>query len=480
MNMRRQSGILMHVSSLYGDYSVGSFGKNAKDFIDFISENGFSVWQVLPFTLPDDHNSPYKSLSAFAGNPYFVDIDILKEEGLLTDAEAEGAKQNTPYYCEFERLGKERIPLLAKACARFGDWDKVDSFMKEHPHIANFCRFMALREENGGIPWQEWQKNKITDDKTLRLWQFIQYEFFTQWAEIKKYAASKGVSVIGDIPIYVSDDSCDVWENRKIFKVNSKGYPDEVAGVPPDYFAADGQLWGNPLYDWDELKKTNFAWWRERIDHTLEMFDGVRIDHFRAIESYWSVPATEKTAKNGKWIKGPGMDFVNAIKEGHEDKLIIAEDLGDITDEVRALVDESGFPGMRILQFAFLGDGDSLHQPHNYVKNSIAYTGTHDNNTIFGYLWECSDDERRRMLEYVNFPGGDWGKASPLLIREVFKSVSRLAVIPVQDFLMYGSDTRINTPGVASGNWSYRVTKEQLLNADRELFRNLNRIYRRW
>ncbi|MBR0113284.1 MAG: 4-alpha-glucanotransferase [Clostridia bacterium] len=478
--MRRQSGILMHISSLYGDYSIGSFGKNAKDFIDFIRSEGFSVWQVLPFTLPDDHNSPYKSLSAFAGNPYFSDLETLAEEGLLTAEELKEAKQNTPYYCEFDRLAKERFALLKKAGERFTHTDKIDEFMKAHKHIENFCRFMALREENGLKPWQEWTVNEISDPSVEKTWRFIQYEFFTQWAQIKKYAGEKGVSIIGDIPIYVSDDSRDVWENRSLFRLNSKGYPEEVAGVPPDYFAADGQLWGNPLYDWDEMKKDGFAWWRERMDHTLEMFDGVRIDHFRAVESYWSVPATEKTAKNGKWIKGPGMDFVNAIRQGHEDKIIIAEDLGDITDEVRALVDESGFPGMRILQFAFLDDGDSIHLPHNYIRNSIAYTGTHDNNTIFGYLWECSDNERRRMLEYVNFPGGDWGHASPLLIREVFKSVSELAIIPVQDYLMYGSDTRINTPGVASGNWSYRVTREQLQNADGAFFRDLNRIYKRW
>ncbi|MCQ2481834.1 MAG: 4-alpha-glucanotransferase [Clostridia bacterium] len=477
--MKRQSGILMHISSLYGDYSIGSFGKNAMDFVDFIKEQGFSVWQVLPFTVTDDYNSPYKSFSAFGGNPYFVDLETLCEEGLITKQDLENAKQKTPYSCEFERLHKERLELLRKAYHNFNDAKAIDDFMDEHPHIASFCKFMTLRSQNGLKPWQEWKINEITDEDTLGMWRFIQYEFFTQWAKIKKYANSKGVSIIGDIPIYVSDDSCDVWEDKSIFMVNTKGYPDKVAGVPPDYFAADGQLWGNPLYNWDELKRTDFKWWRERMDHTLEMFDGVRIDHFRAIESYWAVDATEKTARNGKWLPGPGMDFVNAIKEGHEDKLIIAEDLGDITDEVRALVDESGFPGMRILQFAFLGDGDSLHQPHNYIPNSIAYTGTHDNNTIFGYLWECSNDERSRMLEYMNFPGGDWGGASPLLIREVFKSVSRLAIIPVQDFLMYGSDTRINTPGVADGNWSYRVTKEQLNNANKQFFKDMNRIYKR-
>lgn len=470
----------MHISSLYGDYSIGSFGKNALDFVDFIKNKGFSVWQVLPFTVTDDYNSPYKSFSAFGGNPYFVDLETLFDEGLLTADELNSAKQDTPWACEFDRLHKERLDLLGKAASRFNENDKIEDFMSAHPRIEAFCRFMTLREENGRLPWQEWKIKEIADEKTLDMWRFTQYEFYTQWAKVKEYANSKGVSIIGDIPIYVNDDSADVWENPTLFRINEKGYPNEVAGVPPDYFAADGQLWGNPLYNWDELKRDNFSWWRERIDHTLEMFDGVRIDHFRAVEAYWSVDAKEKTARNGKWIKGPGMDFVKAISEGHEDKLIIAEDLGDITDEVRELVRESGFPGMRILQFAFLDDGDSLHMPHNYIENSVAYTGTHDNNTIFGYLWECSDAERKRMLEYCNFGGGDWGKASPILIRQIFASVSRLAIIPIQDYLMYGSDCRINKPGIAEGNWSYRVTRDQLINADGQFFKNLNRIYKRY
>ncbi len=469
----------MHISSLYGDYSIGSFGKNAKDFIDFIKENGFSLWQVLPFTVTDFYNSPYKSFSAFGGNPYFVDLEILFEKGLLTKEELNRAKQKSPWSCEYERLSKERLPLLKKAGERAKNKDEIENFINSRPHLKSFCEFMTLREENDFAIWQEWKQKEITDFSTLEMWKFIQYEFFQQWAEIKKYANSKGVSIVGDIPIYVSDDSCDVWENPQYFQVDEKGYQSQVAGVPPDYFSADGQLWGNPLYDWDTMKKDNFKWWKERMKHTLEMFDGVRIDHFRAVESYWSVKATETTAKNGKWIKGPGMDFVNAIKQGNEDKLIIAEDLGDITNEVRELVEESGFPGMRIFQFAFLSDEDSLHQPHNYIKNSIAYTGTHDNNTIFGYLWECSDGERKRMLEYCNFTDTDWGKATPDLIRTVFASVSSLVVIPIQDFLMYGSDTRINTPGVADGNWSYRVTKEQLQSADRQFFKDLNRIYKR-
>ncbi len=477
--MKRQSGILMHISSLYGDYSIGNFGKNALEFIDFLKDNGFSVWQVLPFTVTDEYNSPYKSFSAFGGNPYFIDPEKLFEDGLIFKDDLEACKQKTPYSAEFKRLAEERIPLLRKAYKNLKNTDAVDEFIKNHPRIEAFCRFMTLREQNGLKPWQEWESDEITDTETLGMWKFIQYEFFAQWKKIKDYANSNGISIIGDIPIYVSDDSCDVWENRHLFQLNEKGYPSRVAGVPPDYFAEDGQLWGNPLYDWDELKKDNFGWWRERIDHALDMFDGVRIDHFRAVESYWSIDAKEKTAKNGEWVKGPGIDLVNAIKKGHEDKLIIAEDLGDITDEVRALVDESGFPGMRVFQFGFLDDGNSIHMPHNYIRNSVAYSGTHDNNTIFGFLWESSDDVRKRALDYCGFSGGDWGGASPLFLRAIFASVSDLAIIPIQDFLMYGSDTRINTPGVADGNWSYRVTKDQLMNADREFFKSLNRIYKR-
>ncbi len=477
--MKRQSGVLMHISSLYGDYSIGNFGKNAKEFVDFLVDNGFSVWQVLPFTVTDEYNSPYKSFSAFGGNPYFIDPEKLYNDGLISEEELRNCKQETPYSCEFERLGKERMSLLKKAYKNSKNHDEVCEFIASHPRIEAFCRFMTLREQNNLKTWQEWDSEEITDFELLGTWQFIQYEFFTQWAEIKSYANSKGVSIIGDIPIYVSDDSCDVWENRHLFDVDEKGYPTVVAGVPPDYFAKDGQLWGNPLYNWDEMKKDGFRWWKERIDHSLEMFDGVRIDHFRAIESYWAVEATETTARNGKWIKGPGMDFVNAIKEGHDDKLIIAEDLGDITDEVRALVEESGFPGMRVFQFGFLDDGNSIHMPHNYIKNSVAYSGTHDNNTIFGFLWESDESTRRRALDYCGFSGGDWGGASPLFLRAIFASVSDLAIIPIQDFLMYGSDTRINTPGVAKGNWSYRVTKEQLDNANKEFFKTLNRIYKR-
>lgn len=477
--MKRQSGVLMHISSLFGDYSIGSFGESAFEFIDYISSLGFSAWQVLPFTVTDEFNSPYKSYSAFGGNPYFIDLGELFNQGLISRSTLELSRQKTPFVCEFERLRLERFDVLREAAGNVGDFSEIDAFIAENPRLESFCRFMTLRSQNGSLPWQEWQSEVITDNETLRVWQFSQYEFYRQWNKIKAYANKKGVSIIGDIPFYVAQDSCDVWENKELFVLDKDNNPALVAGVPPDYFAAEGQLWGNPLYNWEALESTGYGWWKQRLDHALTMFDGVRIDHFRAIEAYWAVDAGEKTAKNGKWLKGPGLPFIKAITAGHGEQLIIAEDLGDITNEVRELVEQSGFPGMRVFQFGFIDGSDSLHMPHNYISNSVAYSGTHDNNTLFGYLWECSDSERKRVLDYCGFGGGDWGKACPYLLRAVFASPSALAVFPIQDLLMYGSDTRMNTPGVASGNWSYRITKEQLSGIDRDFFKSLNSIYKR-
>ncbi len=476
--MKRQSGVLMHVSSLWGEYSEGAFGKEAREWIDYIADCGFTVWQVLPFCLPDECNSPYKSYSAFSGNPFFVDLKLLFEDGLLTAEELESAKQKTPYYCEFDRLNRERLPLLSKAAERFTEWDKVDEFMHQHPQTEKFCEFMALKAANGEKEWHEWTKS-TPDGKTLKTWRFIQYEFFTQWAEIKKYANEKGVSVIGDIPIYVSLDSSDVWSDPSQFQLDNDKKPSCEAGVPPDYFAEDGQLWGNPLYDWEAMKADGYKWWKARMKFMTELFDGVRIDHFRGLESYYSIPATEKTAKNGKWIKGPGMDFVNVIKEVCGDKLIIAEDLGDITPEVRELVDESGFPGMKVLQFAFLGDENSPHLPHNYDNNCVAYTGTHDNNTLLGYVWELDEKTRKQLLAYCGFEGENWDACYDTVLRTMFASHAGLLIIPVQDMLLYGSDTRFNKPGTSDDNWNYRVTKEQLNGVNTEKFKKWNKMYGR-
>ncbi len=467
--MKRASGVLMHISSLWNEYSIGSMGKNAEKWIDIIKEAGFSYWQVLPFCLPDEYNSPYKSFSAFSLNPYFIDLELLYEDNLITKDDLENAKQKTPYLCEFDRLKEERFLLLKKASTRFKNWDKVDEFLKSHPHADNFCKFMALKKSNNNEIWNNWTVD-IPDENEYKAWQFTQYIFYLQWMNIKKYANENGVKIIGDIPIYVAPDSSDVWSNQAQFLLDKKGFPRSVAGVPPDYFSSDGQLWGNPLYSWKEMKKDNYLWWRQRMEFMTELFDGVRIDHFRALESFFSIPANEVTARNGKWVKGPGMSFINAIKPLCKDKLIIAEDLGDITPEVHRLVEKSAFPGMGVLQFAFLGDENSPHLPHNYKNNLIAYTGTHDNNTLLGYVWELPEDTRKRLLDYCNFTGDNWDNSYDSILKSMLKSHAGLVIFPVQDVLLYGSDTRLNKPGCAENNWAFRVLEQQINAVDREKF----------
>ena len=475
--LKRGSGVLMHVSSLWGEYGIGSFGKSAKEWIDVIFKMGFSYWQVLPFCITDEYNSPYKSFSAFSINPYFIDLDLLYNDGLLLKDELQAVKQNSPYLCEFERLKKERLPLLKKASERFKDWDKIDAFLKENPHTEKFCLFMALKDANKNKRWTDWETDTF-NESTLKTWQFTQYIAFAQWLEIKSYANKKGVQIIGDIPIYVSDDSADVWSNPENFLLDKKGKPRLVAGVPPDYFCADGQLWGNPLYNWPKMKKDGFSWWKDRMNFMCKLFDGVRIDHFRGLESYFAICANETTAKNGKWVKGPGMAFINAIKTVTENKLIIAEDLGDITPEVRALVEKSGFPGMAVLQFGFLGDDNSPHLPHNYKNNLVSYTGTHDNNTLLGFMWENDEQTKQKILDYFGYVG-DWNSCYDSILRAMFASNADLMILPLQDLLLYGNDTRLNKPGNALNNWAFRITKEQIDTINKEKFLKWNTMYSR-
>lgn len=476
--MKRASGVLLHVSSLWGDYSEGSFGSAAREWIDFLSECGFSYWQTLPFCLPDEYDSPYCSFSTFSVNPFFIDLPLLEKDGLLTCEELAQATQKTPYSCEFDRLRTERLSLLSKAAERFGEPQEMTEFFRAHPKTADFCRFMALRASNKNRLWTEWTETK-EDAEILRLWRFTQFIFFRQWKSIREYASQKGVSIIGDIPIYVALDSSDVWAAPEQFQLDRSNRPSCVAGVPPDYFAEDGQLWGNPLYDWKRMKQDGFAWWRERIRFMSELFDGVRIDHFRGLESYYSIPAGETTARNGTWKKGPGMALVRALREECPDRLLIAEDLGDITPAVEKLVSQSGFPGMRVLQFAFLGDPGSSHLPHNYDNHCVAYTGTHDNNTLLGYIWELDAETRRRVLSYCGYDGEDWDHGYDAILRTMFASHAGLLILPVQDLLLYGSDTRLNKPGTSDDNWSYRITKQQLDTVDRAKFLNWNRLYGR-
>lgn len=476
--MKRASGVLMHISSLYGEYGIGSFGKEAKEFVDFLVSGGFSYWQVLPFCVVDECNSPYKSYSAFGGNPYFVDIPTLCEEGLLTNEEASNAKQKTPYTAEYDSLREERVKLLKKAAKRVKNRNEIEEFIDSDKYLLDFCKFMTLKERNDQRPWYDWEEIDI-DEETLFAWKFIQYKFFTQWQNIRAYANGKGIKIIGDVPIYVAQDSADVWGNKEQFLLDEKNMPVSVAGVPPDYFCPDGQLWGNPLYNWDEIIKDGYSWWLDRISHNFSMFDGVRIDHFRALESYWAVPFGEKTARNGEWCKAPGMDFIRKIWEIKGENFIIAEDLGHITKEVESLVIESGFPGMRVFQFAFVNDENNPHLPHNYINNCIAYTGTHDNNTLLGYLWETEENTKRKMLEYCGYTESNWEKGYDFILRTMYKSSAGTVILPIQDLLGYGCDTRLNTPGTSKGNWQYRVTREQIASIDINKFRRFNELYKR-
>ncbi len=474
---KRASGVLMPIFSLHGSYSCGAFGKAALEFVDFLADSGFSYWQVLPFSIPDEHGSPYKSDSAFAGDPRLIDLEVLAAEGLLTEEELQGALQAVPFTVETDRMAA-REALLRRAATRVENKKDILDFIEGHPQLDNACRFLALKKANGGLAWQEWKTADWCEEDYF-YYAFAQYHFLRQWQAVKTYANGRGISIIGDLPIYVAEDSADVWSAPDCFLLDKKGYPKEVAGVPPDYFCSDGQMWGNPLYDWSKMKKDGFSWWRDRMRHILTLFDGVRIDHFRGLSAYWSIPASAATAKEGAWKKGPGMAFVRAMKEVAGDKLIIAEDLGEITEDVIALREKSGFPGMRVFQFAFLGDPDSIHLPHHYPANCVAYTGTHDNNTLLGYVWEQDAASRERMLQYCHHESPDWDACYEAILKTMLQSHAGLVIFPIQDLLGFGSDTRFNTPGRTENNWCFRVTREQLLSLDRARLLALNRLYGR-
>ena len=500
---RRSSGMLFHISSLPGNFGIGSFGKQARDFADLLSNMGFSVWQVLPFGPADEFNSPYKCYSAFAGNPYFIDLEILADKNLLTSEELqENMRVDSPYLVDFSWLAKTRIDVLKKAFSRIDNnyIGKIKEFEKKNLHwLPDYALFMALKKRYNALVWQEWEdaeirlykekaielmKKELTDD--ILFWEFIQYEFFSQWFELKKYVNSLGIGIIGDMPIYVSDDSADVWSRGELFLLDKQGKQKKVAGVPPDYFSADGQLWGNPLYNWARMKKDDYLWWVKRIEQSLEIFDAVRIDHFRGFSSYWSVDAKSDTAKEGRWEKGPGMKLFNIVKRTFGNAPIIAEDLGDIDQEVRDFLWKTGFPGMNVMHFGFLGGENSSHLPHNYIQNSVSYTGTHDNNTTLGFLCEANDYIRDFALKYCRFnrsnswsDGGFYSDSVRAVITTLWQSSSNLAIIPMQDLCGYGNDTKMNTPGVAKGNWAFRVTNDVLSSIDKEWISQLNKTYAR-
>jgi len=466
MKAKRQSGVLMPVSALPGDFSCGNFGASAYDFIDFLANAGFSWWQVLPICIPDGHRSPYMSPASFAGDVSYVDPESLFREGLLTGEELNSARQKIDYRCEAERLQKERKALLLKAAVRVKSPQSVDAFFETHPELALSCEYLAKKE---ALPYET----------ALFYHRFTQYQFHRQWFRLKEYAGKRGVSILGDLPFYVSPDSADTQLSPDLFQLDETGHPLAVAGVPPDYFSQEGQLWGNPLYRFDRMEQDGFAWWRARVREALTLFDGVRLDHFRAIDAYWSIPSKAKSAKEGNWVKGPGMKLIRALKEEAKGRLLIAENLGILDKSVDRLLEESGFPGMAVFQFGFDGTYDNPHLPHNYTENTVAYTGTHDNNTLLGFVWEADDKTRKELLSYVGFEGESWDRCYECILRTLLRSPASLVIFPIQDLLGYGADTRFNVPGKAEGNWLFRISHRALASLDADKFYRMNRMYAR-
>lgn len=496
----RGAGVIMHISSLPSEYGIGVFGKSCFDFVDKLASMNFKYWQVLPFNPVDDANSPYCSASAFAGNILFIDPAALVEMGLCT---AEEAKTNvydgSPYTADFDFAKNSRLCLLKKAFSRI-DTElarEIKEFENDNKWLTSFAYFMAVKEANDFKAWWEWDeefarydifKRRHRHDYAERsaFWKFCQYLFFMQWRKVKAYANSKGIKIIGDMPIYVAMDSVDVWSNLPMFLIDDKTLsPEKVAGVPPDYFSEDGQLWGNPIYNWEAMDKDGYKWWLGRIGHALNTYDVVRIDHFRAFASYWAVPADSNTAKTGEWQPGPGMKLFKKVFRKFPDAPIIAEDLGVFGEDVVKLLEDTGFPGMKVVQFGFDPDGNSSHLPHNAGRNSVNYVGTHDNNTLLGWLWEASERERRFALDYAGFEGDNWGdggycsKSCRKIIECVWRSASETAIIAFQDMCGFGSDARMNIPGVPEKNWRFRTTQDTINNIDSDYFRRINSLFRR-
>ena len=495
---KRSSGILMHISSLHGSFGIGSMGKESYEFVDFLVSAGQKYWQILPLGHTSYGDSPYQCFSAFAGNPHFIDFEILRDEGLLEEEDYNDKNfGNDPERVDYGLIFELRNGILKKAYENFKNKNlkeyqefKYKRFKEENKFwLEDYSSYMAIKEHFGLVSWQEWDEDiKNREEKALKRYKeelkdeieyynFIQFIFFKQWNELKEYANYNGVEIIGDIPIYVAEDSADMWSNPKMFKVDENNTPKFVAGCPPDAFAVTGQLWGNPIYDWDAMDKNGYKWWILRMRESLKLYDMVRIDHFRGFESYWQVPYGDETAENGEWVKGPGIKLFSAIKDALGDVNIIAEDLGFMTDEVIEFRNETGFPGMKVLQFGFGGE-DSTDLPHNYVNNSVAYTGTHDNDTVLGWFKNnTSKKEIKKAKEYLSLNEEDG--ISFGFIRGIWRSVSFLSIATMQDLLGLGSEARMNIPSTLGGNWEWRIRSGQLTNDLAKKIYDLTKLYGR-
>jgi len=457
----KKSGVLMPIFSLPSNYGIGTLGEEAYRFIDVLVKSRQNFWQVLPLNPTSYGDSPYQSPSAFAGNPYFIDLDFLCKDGLLTEKECR-AERTRGQYIDYARLYRRRIPVLRKAYGRFKKSKAFDAFLQTNSDwLCGYSKFMALKEQNDQKVWNEWTQTAEPEPAEQEFWQFIQFVFFRQWNALKAYANEHGIQMIGDMPIYVAYDSADVWQNRLNFNLDDKGNPSEVAGVPPDAFSETGQLWGNPIYNWAYMKQNGYEWWHRRMKHALNMFDWVRIDHFIGFIRYYCIPADETDARVGEWRKGPGVDLF----KGFEKENIIAEDLGLLTDEVREAISLTGYPGMKILQHAFGGDTDCEHKPSNFSQNNVVYTGTHDNETLYQRISATKRKNRKTLIEDLKRECGLVGirpryftskQICKSILSLLFRSNARIVVVPVSDLLLIGNKGRINAPSTLGNNWRWR------------------------
>ena len=491
----RASGILMGISSIPSKYGIGCFSKEAYDFVDQLEKAGQQYWQILPLGPTGYGDSPYQSVSTFAGNPYFIDLEELIKKELLTKEECEACDWGgSESYVDYEKIYLSRYKLLRKAYEKADlktDPDYAEFLKEEKDWLQDYCLFMAIKNDQKGICWIDWPEElKDRHSKAVKeaekelaeeieFYRFQQYCFTTQWRKLKAYANKKDISIIGDVPIYVALDSSDAWANPEMLQFDEDYNPKAVAGCPPDAFSATGQLWGNPLYDWKALKKDGYGWWVQRMTHCLELYDVVRIDHFRGFDEYYAIPYGDKTAERGKWEKGPGMDLFHTLDKKIKDLRVIAEDLGFLTESVLEMLKESGFPGMKVLQFAFDGSEDSSYLPYKYDHNCVVYTGPHDNETTKGWLENLQGHDLKFVREYINCYEQPVNDCVWALIRTALSSVADLAVIPIQDYLCLGNEARMNAPSTLGDNWKWRLTANQISETTLYHMREVTRIYGR-
>lgn len=489
----RESGVLLPIFSLPSKYGIGCFSKEAYRFVDQLKRAGQKKWQILPLGPTGYGDSPYQSFSTFAGNPYFIDLETLIQEGLLTEEECDAADfGDKKDEVDYEKLYFNRFDLLRKAYSRFNPDESYWQFVNENGDwLPDYCLYMAIKVRQGGVSWIEWEegyRNRVPEyiqkakeelREEIEFYQFQQYKFDCQWKKLHAYANENGIEIIGDVPIYVAFDSADTWANPELFQFDEENLPKAVAGCPPDAFSATGQLWGNPLYDWEHHKKTGYAWWLKRIAYCFRLYDVVRIDHFRGFDEYYAIPYGDKTAEHGHWEPGPGMDLFNKINEELGELKIIAEDLGFLTDSVLKLLKDSGYPGMKVIQFAFDSRDSDNYLPHSYPNNCVVYTGTHDNTTTRAWFHEARKECRDFAKEYLRKPALDEDTLAWDFIAMAMGSVADLCVIPLQDYLCLDGRARINMPSTLGGNWVWRMDEDAVTEELVEQIRRMTKLYGR-